>query len=92
MVDRRFSKQDLVNPPETANSGSVKHQNLSTSLVVAMDSDGKIRIPVIDNLMGRGNLETPSVLLTGSRSKCVSDVETYDMVGNVIEFVAVGSA
>ncbi len=34
------------------------------------------------------NLETPSVSLTGSRSKCVSDVEAYDMVGNVIEFVA----
>jgi formylglycine-generating enzyme required for sulfatase activity len=34
------------------------------------------------------NLETPSVSLTGSRSKCKSDVEAYDMVGNVIEFVA----
>jgi formylglycine-generating enzyme required for sulfatase activity len=34
------------------------------------------------------NLETPSVSLTGSRNKCKSDVEAYDMVGNVIEFVA----
>jgi hypothetical protein len=34
------------------------------------------------------NLESPSVSLTGSRSKCVSDVEAYDMVGNVVEFVA----
>ena len=34
------------------------------------------------------NLNTPSVLPTGSRHKCVSDIGAYDMVGNVIEFVA----
>ena len=34
------------------------------------------------------NLGGPSAVPTGSRSKCVSDVGAYDMVGNVIEFVA----
>jgi formylglycine-generating enzyme required for sulfatase activity len=34
------------------------------------------------------NLETAGTTLTGARSKCVSDVGAYDMVGNVIEFVA----
>lgn len=34
------------------------------------------------------NLETPSVALTGSHNECVSDVGAFDMVGNVIEFVA----
>lgn len=34
------------------------------------------------------NLETSSLAPTGSRSKCFSDVEAFDMVGNVIEFVA----
>ena len=33
------------------------------------------------------NLENPTIALTGSRSKCKSDIEAYDMVGNVIEFV-----
>jgi hypothetical protein len=34
------------------------------------------------------NLNSPTVALTGARSKCVSDVGAFDMVGNVIEFVA----
>jgi hypothetical protein len=34
------------------------------------------------------NLNSPSVALTGSRTLCISDVGAYDMVGNVIEFVA----
>jgi hypothetical protein len=34
------------------------------------------------------NLDSPSIAFTGSRSLCVSDVGAYDMVGNVIEFVA----
>jgi formylglycine-generating enzyme required for sulfatase activity len=34
------------------------------------------------------NLNSPSIALTGSRSLCVSDVGAFDMVGNVIEFVA----
>lgn len=34
------------------------------------------------------NLNSPSVALTGSRKKCISDVGAVDMVGNVIEFVA----
>jgi formylglycine-generating enzyme required for sulfatase activity len=34
------------------------------------------------------NLNSPSISLTGSRSQCVSDVGAFDMVGNVIEFVA----
>jgi hypothetical protein len=34
------------------------------------------------------NVSGPSVALTGSRNKCVSDVNAFDMVGNVIEFVA----
>ncbi|HEY7160646.1 MAG TPA: SUMF1/EgtB/PvdO family nonheme iron enzyme [Acidobacteriota bacterium] len=41
-----------------------------------------------DDPANQCNLETPAVTLTGSRSACVSDVEAYDMVGNVIEFVA----
>ena len=34
------------------------------------------------------NVSGPTIALTGSRSKCVSDVGAFDMVGNVIEFVA----
>ncbi len=34
------------------------------------------------------NLSGPSAVPTGSRNKCVSDVGAFDMVGNVIEFVA----
>lgn len=34
------------------------------------------------------NVSGPSAVNTGTRSKCVSDVGAYDMVGNVIEFVA----
>ena len=34
------------------------------------------------------HLSGPSALPTGTRSKCVSDVGAFDMVGNVIEFVA----
>jgi hypothetical protein len=34
------------------------------------------------------NLDSPSVALTGSHNECVSDVGAFDMVGNVIEFVA----
>lgn len=34
------------------------------------------------------NLSGLSAVATGTRSKCVSDVGAYDMVGNVIEFVA----
>ena len=34
------------------------------------------------------NVSGPSAVTTGARSKCVSDVGAYDMVGNVIEFVA----
>jgi formylglycine-generating enzyme required for sulfatase activity len=34
------------------------------------------------------NLNGPSATLTGSRSQCKSDVDAFDMVGNVIEFVA----
>ena len=34
------------------------------------------------------NLSGPSAVPTGSRTKCVSDVGAFDMVGNVIEFVA----
>ncbi len=41
-----------------------------------------------DDAANQCNLETPSVSLTGARGKCVSDVGTFDMVGNVIEFVA----
>lgn len=33
------------------------------------------------------NINNASVSLTGSRSKCISDVGAYDMAGNVIEFV-----
>ena len=41
-----------------------------------------------DDAANQCNLETPSVSLTGARGKCVSDVGAFDMVGNVIEFVA----
>jgi len=41
-----------------------------------------------DDPANQCNLNTPSASLTGSRLKCVSDVGAYDMVGNVIEFVA----
>jgi hypothetical protein len=41
-----------------------------------------------DDPANQCNLNTPSAALTGSRSKCVSDVGAFDMVGNVIEFVA----
>jgi formylglycine-generating enzyme required for sulfatase activity len=34
------------------------------------------------------NVSGGAVALTGSRSQCVSDVGAFDMVGNVIEFVA----
>lgn len=34
------------------------------------------------------NLNGPSATLTGARSQCKSDVDAFDMVGNVIEFVA----
>jgi formylglycine-generating enzyme required for sulfatase activity len=34
------------------------------------------------------NLNGPSATLTGSRAQCKSDVGSFDMVGNVIEFVA----
>jgi formylglycine-generating enzyme required for sulfatase activity len=34
------------------------------------------------------NLNGPSATLTGSRTQCRSDVGAFDMVGNVIEFVA----
>jgi formylglycine-generating enzyme required for sulfatase activity len=34
------------------------------------------------------NLNGPSATLTGSRPQCVSDVGAFDMVGNVVEFVA----
>jgi formylglycine-generating enzyme required for sulfatase activity len=41
-----------------------------------------------DDPINQCNVSGPSAGLTGSRSKCVSDVGAYDMVGNVIEFVA----
>jgi len=41
-----------------------------------------------DDPANQCNLETASTTLTGARSKCVSDVGAFDMVGNVIEFVA----
>jgi formylglycine-generating enzyme required for sulfatase activity len=41
-----------------------------------------------DDPANQCNLSTPSISLTGSRGKCVSDVGAFDMVGNVIEFVA----
>jgi formylglycine-generating enzyme required for sulfatase activity len=41
-----------------------------------------------DDPANQCNLEGASTTLTGARSKCVSDVGAYDMVGNVIEFVA----
>jgi len=34
------------------------------------------------------NLSSPSLSLTGSRNQCTSDVGAFDMVENVIEFVA----
>ena len=41
-----------------------------------------------DDPIEQCNVSGPSAVLTGTRSKCVSDVGAYDMVGNVIEFVA----
>ena len=41
-----------------------------------------------DDPANQCNLSSPSIALTGARSKCVSDVGAFDMVGNVIEFVA----
>jgi formylglycine-generating enzyme required for sulfatase activity len=41
-----------------------------------------------DDPANQCNLTGSSAALTGSRSKCVSDVGAFDMVGNVIEFVA----
>jgi formylglycine-generating enzyme required for sulfatase activity len=41
-----------------------------------------------DDPANQCNLNSPSTSLTGSRSKCKSDVGAFDMVGNVIEFVA----
>ena len=41
-----------------------------------------------DDPINQCNLNSPSISLTGTRSKCRSDVGAYDMVGNVIEFVA----
>lgn len=41
-----------------------------------------------DNPAQQCNVGGPSALPTGSRTKCVSDVGAFDMVGNVIEFVA----
>ena len=41
-----------------------------------------------DDPANQCNLSGPSAALTGTRSKCVSDVGAFDMVGNVIEFVA----
>lgn len=41
-----------------------------------------------DDPANQCNLNGASISLTGGRSKCVSDVGAYDMVGNVIEFVA----
>ena len=41
-----------------------------------------------DDPANQCNLNSPSIAMTGARSKCVSDVGAYDMVGNVIEFVA----
>lgn len=40
-----------------------------------------------DDPANQCNLNSPTISLTGARSKCVSDVGAYDMVGNVIEFV-----
>lgn len=41
-----------------------------------------------DDPSNQCNLNGASISLTGARNKCVSDVGAYDMVGNVIEFVA----
>lgn len=41
-----------------------------------------------DDTANQCNLNGASVTLTGARSKCVSDVGAFDMVGNVVEFVA----
>ncbi len=41
-----------------------------------------------DDPANQCNLNSPSIALTGSRTKCVSDVGAFDMVGNAIEFVA----
>jgi hypothetical protein len=41
-----------------------------------------------DDPANQCNLHSPSISVTGARSKCLSDVGAFDMVGNVIEFVA----
>jgi Sulfatase-modifying factor enzyme 1 len=41
-----------------------------------------------DDPANQCNLNSPTIALTGAHSKCVSDVGAFDMVGNVIEFVA----
>jgi len=41
-----------------------------------------------DDAANQCNLNSATISLTGARSKCVSDVGAFDMVGNVIEFVA----
>jgi hypothetical protein len=41
-----------------------------------------------DDPANQCNLSSPSIALTGTRTKCRSDVGAFDMVGNVIEFVA----
>ena len=41
-----------------------------------------------DDPANQCNVSGPAIALTGSRNKCVSDVGAFDMVGNVIEFVA----
>ena len=41
-----------------------------------------------DDPVNQCNVNGPSIASTGARSKCVSDVDAFDMVGNVIEFVA----
>ena len=41
-----------------------------------------------DDPANQCNLESSSISATGARIKCKSDVQAFDMVGNVIEFVA----
>jgi formylglycine-generating enzyme required for sulfatase activity len=41
-----------------------------------------------DDPVNECNINSSSIALTGARNKCVSDVNAFDMVGNVIEFVA----
>src|SRR5262245_35414953 len=45
-----------------------------------------------DDPANQCNLSGPSAVPTGTRGKCVSDTGAYDMVGNVIEFVAAWGA